>query len=71
MLTLSTSTALITTANVYRDLSSNNQRFRSVSNAGNMSAFTIRLVNHGNVFAYVSGNNVVWGSVAHVWNELA
>ena len=32
---------------------------------------TIRLVNHGNVFAYVSGNNVVWGSVAHVWNELA
>lgn len=36
-----------------------------------MSAFTIRLVNHGNVFAYVSGNNVVWGSVAHVWNELA
>ena len=56
--------------NVYRDLSSNNND-SVVSNAGNMSAFTIRLVNHGNVFAYVSGNNVVWGSVAHVWNELA
>ena len=53
-----------------RDLSSNNND-SVVSNAGNMSAFTIRLVNHGNVFAYVSGNNVVWGSVAHVWNELA
>ena len=56
--------------NVYRDLSSNNND-SVVSNAGDMSAFTIRLVNHGNVFAYVSGNNVVWGSVAHVWNELA
>lgn len=70
MLTLSTSTALITTAMFNRDLSSNNND-SVVSNAGNMSAFTIRLVNHGNVFAYVSGNNVVWGSVAHVWNELA
>ena len=70
MLALSTSTVLNNNCNVYRDLSSNNND-SVVSNAGDMSAFTIRLVNHGNVFAYVSGNNVVWGSVAHVWNELA
>lgn len=56
--------------NVYRDVSTNSADSIVVIN-GDMSAFTIRLKYHGNIYAYASDSNVMWGGVAHIWNELA
>lgn len=56
--------------NVYQDVPSNNAD-SVVSISGNMAAFTIRLTYHGNMYAFVSGRDVIWGNAAHSWNELS
>lgn len=56
--------------NVYKDDPSNNVD-SVVLISGDMSSFTIRLKYHGNMYAFVSGREVIWGNAAQSWNELA